>query len=113
MKNYLEEIYNQYPIRKDEIEKERFRNYILEEVSKSNYAVQIDTIKKHHNVLIGDIHNAKIIFTAHYDTPATSLIPNYMLPRNRGLWVLSHFSFPCVLGIFSYFLVIQFIGSRM
>lgn len=102
MKNYLEEIYNQYPTRKDEIEKERFRNYVIEEVSKSNYDVEIETIKKHNNVLIGDIQNAKIIFTAHYDTPATSFIPNYMFPRNKGLWMISHFTFPISLGVLSY-----------
>ena len=104
MRDYLNYIYNHYPIRKTNDEKEKFRNYILDELKDTDYVGYVDEIKKHHNIVIGDISSSKVIFTAHYDTPASSLIPNLMIPRNIGIWKLSHYTFPLILMLISLFM---------
>ena len=102
MKDYLDYIYDNYPIRRSPLEKEAFRNYVLSEVDGSNRPVRIETRKKHNNIVIGNIATAKVIFTAHYDTPASSLIPNVMLPKNKRLRIISHSALPTILSVLSY-----------
>lgn len=102
LKDYLNYINENYPIRRSDAEKEAFRNYVLNEADVSDYTVYIETRKKHNNIVIGDISTAKLIFTAHYDTPATSLIPNVMLPKNKYLRIISHFVLPTILSVLSY-----------
>lgn len=43
---------------------------------------------KNRNVIIGDIGKAKVVFTAHYDTPPDMLLPNFILPRSIALSLL-------------------------
>ena len=112
MKDYLNVINNNYPIRRTKEEKECFREYIKNEVNKNNYSCVIETLDKtHNNIIIGDIEKAEVIFTAHYDTPALSIIPNLMLPRNKGLAMLYHLGFPILLSILS--LVISYFISYL
>ncbi len=100
--NYLNNINELYPIRKTEKQKEEFRNYIINETKKFNKSCNIETLnKKHNNIIIGDINKAKVIFTAHYDTPASSLIPNLMVPRNLLIGYLYHFGYPFILALIS------------
>ena len=102
MKDYLDYINDNYPIRRSPLEKEAFRNYVFNEADRSNRPVHIETTKKHNNIVIGNVAAAKVVFTAHYDTPASSLIPNVMLPKNKWLRISSHFALPTVLSVLSY-----------
>ena len=74
-----------YPIRKSEKEKERFRSYIIESLKKKNVEARVETTndKKNNNIVIGDPTKAKAVFCAHYDTPAMSPFPNIMIPKNK------------------------------
>lgn len=99
MKNYLEDVNQLFPIRKTNIEKENFRNYCLEEAKNTKYPGRIDTIKKSNNVVFGDLEKAECVFTAHYDTPATSLIPNLMTPTNKFVGLLYHLSYPIIMAL--------------
>lgn len=101
MFDYLNHINDLYPIRRKEEQKENFRNYVLEESKKLGYDVKIDKIKEHNNIVIGNPKTAKVIFTAHYDTPAASLFPNLMMPRNLILGYLYVFGYPIVLSLLS------------
>lgn len=40
------------------------------------------------SIIVGDIDRAKVLLTAHYDTPATVGLPNLMLPMNRPMFYL-------------------------
>ncbi len=82
MSDYLNFLNDNFPIRRTKKEKESFRNYIVKELENSAYTAYIEEFKKSKNVVIGDIQNAEVIFTAHYDTPCTSIIPNLMIPQN-------------------------------
>ncbi len=102
--DYLNTVNDLYPVRRTKKEKENFRNYVLEEVTKYHKTAEVEKLKNNYNVVIGDIEKAKVVFTAHYDTPATSIIPNLMMPRNLVLGYLYHFSYPLVLAIISIFI---------
>lgn len=108
--DYLNLINTKYPIRRTKEEKEKFRNYVIEEVNKGNYKANVEINDNHNNVIIGDINNAKVIFTAHYDTPATSIIPNLMLPRNVFIGMVYQLGIPILLSILS--LVVAYLISN-
>ena len=40
------------------------------------------------NIVIGTPERAKVVYTAHYDTAAVSLIPNIITPKNIFLYIL-------------------------
>lgn len=105
MKDYLNIVNNNYPVRKSEQQKENFRKYVIDEVSQYGVNAKIETLqKKHNNILIGDVDNAKVVFTAHYDTPATSIIPNLMMPRNPFLTYAYSFGYAFILVAIAMFL---------
>lgn len=72
-----------FPIRRSREQKEAFRTWAVEQAQAMGYQAQVETLKGHHNVIIGDPETAQAIFTAHYDTPAGFFMPNLMTPRNR------------------------------
>ena len=85
MKDYLNEVFNKFPIRRKTVQKDEFFKYVENETKQYGYTTKVETLKNNKNIVIGDYEKAKIVFTAHYDTPATALIPNLMMPRNKGL----------------------------
>lgn len=86
MKNYFNEINSNFSVRRSEKQKKTFQQYTRLELSKYNIKVENETLNdKHTNIIIGDIDKADVIFTAHYDTPAASVFPNIMFPRNKLL----------------------------
>ena len=81
----FDEIIRSFPVRNTSKEKAAFREYALKTAQGMGFqAAEIDNAG-HKNIAIGDVDNAKVIFTAHYDTPWASFFPNLMLPKNRGL----------------------------
>ena len=88
--NYLDELNATYPIRRTEAQKSAFREYIVSRMSEFGYCSKVETTadRKNQNVVIGDPATAKIVLTAHYDTPASAIFPNLMLPRNPLLYYL-------------------------
>jgi hypothetical protein len=107
MKDFLNEINNSFPIRRSDEEKASFFDYVLTELGGER--VKKETIEKNNNIIIGNVSKASVVFTAHYDTPATSLIPNYMMPANKIIGTLIHLAYPLVMAIFS--LIIAFLIS--
>lgn len=75
-----------FPIRRSKEQKENFRVWVLEQAAEMGYQAQVEAIKEHNNVVIGNPETAKAIFTAHYDTPATFFLPNFMTPRNKAFF---------------------------
>lgn len=104
MKDYLNIINDKYPIRRKEDEKKLFREYINNETLKYGYNVKIETLKnKHNNILIGNVDDAKVVFTAHYDTPARSIFPNLMMPRRPILTMIYQFIYAMIFVIVALF----------
>lgn len=89
--NYLDKLNTDYPIRKTEEEKEKFRAYVHKRASVKGAVIQTEHNGNNKNIVIGDAEQAKVIFTAHYDTPAKSVFPNIMIPRNKPLFFAYQF----------------------
>ena len=95
--SYFKNIIEKYGIRRKENQKQSFRKYVQDEFLEN---VNIETLdKKHNNIIIGDIEEAEVVFTAHYDTPPTSIIPNLMMPLNKILLYTYHFGFFIILAV--------------
>ena len=105
MKNYFKEICSLFLIRRSKEQKQRFFEYVSNEFEPG--VVKKEVLEnKHENIVIGDIESAKVIVTAHYDTPATSLVPNLMMPENKYLSLAYHIAYPLVLALLA--LVVAF-----
>ncbi len=100
--DYLNKINEAFPIRRSAGQKAQFREFVEAECRKYGYPVHTEVLQdKHANVVIGNIEQAQVVFTAHYDTPAVSLLPNLMAPRSHFLLYLYQFGYPLALALFS------------
>lgn len=81
--SYIQTLNEQFPIRRKDEQKKAFRAWFLQTAREMGYDAQVESNGGHNNVVIGDPETAQAIFTAHYDTPAASFLPNVMTPRNR------------------------------
>lgn len=91
--SYLVFLNKNYPVRRSAEEKKTFRRYILDRMTEKGMDARVETTAdgKNDNIIIGDPTTAKVVCTAHYDTPAASLFPNLMIPRNKLLFYLYQF----------------------
>jgi hypothetical protein len=102
MKDYLNEIYEKFPVRRNEEQKKCFFEYVKAEAEGVGLSARVEALeKKHNNIVIGDVDNASVVYTAHYDTPARSLLPNLMMPRNPGFGYLYAFGIPLLIAFAS------------
>lgn len=100
MKDYLNEINALFPIRRRDEEKNKFYNYVRGELGESR--VKRETLQgNHNNIIIGDPTQAQVVFTAHYDTPGASLVPNLMFPASKIIGIVINLIFPIVLALLS------------
>lgn len=87
--SYLDFLNKNYPMRRSAEQKDAFRAYIRSVFPDARIEITADG--KNKNIVIGDPLTAKMVCTAHYDTPAASLFPNLMIPRNPVLFLLYQF----------------------
>lgn len=85
-------VLNRFMIRKSKKQKTKFIDFVKDELKDTNYEINI---KKgsfgSRNIVIGDIKNAKVVFSAHYDTCAAMLVPNFITPTNIWIYILYQF----------------------
>ena len=98
MKDYLNEINDKFPIRRKKDEKAKFADYVKFELGEDR--VKIETLEKNDNIVIGNPESAKVVITAHYDTPAASIVPNMMFPANRA-GIIVNLIYPVLFAIVS------------
>ncbi len=84
-----EEITRLFPVRKSKAQKEAFRTWLTAKIGEMGYAVRVEENDKgrQQNVVVGDPEHASVTFTAHYDTPATILLPDLQIPRNFPVYL--------------------------
>ena len=85
-----ERITELFPVRKTAAQKQAFRQWVMGEIGAMGYPVRIEENDKgrQQNVIVGDPEHAQVTFTAHYDTPATILVPDLQIPRNYPVYLL-------------------------
>ena len=74
-------ILESYQVRRTEAQKTAFIQLLQQRFPQ----LQVEKTDKNRNLVAGDITTAKILFTAHYDTPARSFWPNISMPLRPGL----------------------------
>lgn len=78
-----------FPIRKSKKQKQAFRNGIQSYLQTIGYDCVIEKGKMGaRNIVIGNPETAKYLITAHYDTPATMILPNLVTPCNLTVYLL-------------------------
>lgn len=100
--SFIESLISNHPIRKNKKQKEAFRQWFLEQAAGMDYTAQVEKHGSSSNVIVGDPERAKVIYTAHYDTPAVMPIPNVITPKNFGFYLLYQ------LGVVMILLLIDF-----
>lgn len=87
----LEQLLAEFPVRKTKAQKKAFREWFVSKARDRGYTAHVEAsgpLGWSNNVVIGDPEKAEVIFTAHYDTPATLPIPNFITPRNMLVYLL-------------------------
>ena len=97
--NILEKILASHPIRRTDPQKQAFRDYVKSHCEEYKLPCEVEELEKNQNIVIGDPKTAKVILTAHYDTPARSLFPNLLIPKNTVLRLLYHISYPLLMAV--------------
>jgi len=100
MDKIRETILDQFQVRKNRKQKKAFREYIMLEIEKMGYSAKEEKggIFGSVNLVVGNVDEAEVLFTAHYDTCARMIFPNFITPMNMPVYLI--YQFALVLGIF-------------
>lgn len=85
---------DKHPIRNTKEQKQAFLQYAKKYATELGYDAHVEELGKkgaHRNLVVGDVEQAKVLFTGHYDTPRTMFLPNLMMPRQIVLMLLYSF----------------------
>lgn len=83
------DVLQQFPVRKSKRQKAAFRDAVAAYARERGYAVQVEKGSfGAQNVVIGDPVKADYLVTAHYDTPASIGLPNFITPCNLTVYLL-------------------------
>jgi hypothetical protein len=93
-----------YPVRKSAKQKTAFIEAVKTYAQSLGYNCSVEKGSMgSQNVIIGDAEKAKYLVTAHYDTPASLFIPNFITPCNFLVFLLYQ------LAIVALFVVVAFV----
>ncbi len=99
MDNIINEIFSQHEVRKSKKQKTAFIEYAVKKAEEQGYSVKTEKgAFGTRNIVVGDPDNAKVVYTAHYDTCARLPFPNFLTPKNFGIYLL--YNLAIVLGFF-------------
>lgn len=78
-----------FRVRKSHKQKTQFRQAIIEYAERYGYSLKVEKGKFGcQNLVIGDPDHADFLVTAHYDTPASIGLPNFITPCNPIIFIL-------------------------
>ncbi|HHX67087.1 MAG: M28 family peptidase [Miniphocaeibacter sp.] len=81
MSDNIRELMEKFQVRKNYEDKSKFINWLQQIIKAMDYDFKIDKYSsKGRNLIVGDVNNAEVILTAHYDTQV-----NYFLPMFMGM----------------------------
>ncbi len=78
----LDEVIARFPVRKSRQKKADFRTWVIGKMKEMGYEAREEKAGFSTNVVAGNPDTAEVIFTGHYDTPATMPVPNFITPCN-------------------------------
>ena len=90
--SHLQTLLSRYQVRKSKQQKADSFPYVQAVAHSAGYPCEIEELKYRgtacRNIIAGDPAQAKVIFTAHYDTCVESPVPNRVYPQNMLATVL-------------------------
>lgn len=91
MTSQSQKILGEMQVRKSRKQKAAFRTWLQAELEVAGWTVTVEHSALDplagYNVVVGDLEQAKVLYTAHYDTQAVLPIPNFITPRNLLFYV--------------------------
>lgn len=106
MTETTEIILKKYQVRKTKAQKTAFIEYIRSVAAEMGYSSKIEIGRAgERNIVIGNPKHARVLFTAHYDTPPVMPMPNLITPKNIFLYILYQLLMTSVLMLLPAFLV--------
>lgn len=84
-------IIQDYQVRKTYDDKTKFINFLQSQLKLYDYELKVDENGKNRNLIVGDVKEANIILSAHYDTPPNSIIPIITFISNIPMYIFSQF----------------------
>ncbi len=101
-----EKILEKYQVRKTKAQKTAFIEYVRSVATEMGYSHKIEVGRTgERNIVVGSPKHAKVVFTAHYDTPPVMPMPNLITPKNIFLYILYQLFMTSVLMLLPAFLV--------
>lgn len=92
------DVLKQFPVRKSKNQKQAFRDAVQSYAQRQGYPVTVEKGSLGaQNLIIGDPETAKYLVTAHYDTCANMIVPNYITPCN--FWAFLGYQMLLTIGI--------------
>lgn len=92
-------IFERYQIRKTKKQKTAFIEYIRSLTVEHGYSFRVEKGSfGARNIVVGDPDTAKVVYTAHYDTCPVLPFPNFITPKNFGIYLL--YQLALTVGIF-------------
>lgn len=102
--NYINELFSKYEIRKNKKQKTNFIEWVKDIAIKNKWDVEVQKGSFGvRNIVIGNVEEAEVIYTAHYDTCAKLIVPNFITPKNFWIYLIYQLiltlviMFPCIL----------------
>ena len=86
---FVKELFEKYEIRKNKKQRTQFIDWVKEIATNKGWEFNIqDGVIGTRNIIIGNPDKAKVIYTAHYDTCAKMIVPNFITPKNFLVYLL-------------------------
>ena len=71
-----------YQARRTKNQKAAFAQHVCSAASECGFTANVETTKNRaKNIVVGDVKNASVVYTAHYDTASVSFVPNFIFPK--------------------------------
>lgn len=112
MNNETKYLLEQFPVRKSRKQKTAFLDWATATLRGAGYAPKIEEDKsfKSRNLVIGNPETAKVVFTAHYDTPARLPYPNFIVPESILYTLIAQL--PLLVAMFGAFIAVEVLILR-
>ncbi len=75
-------VFANYQARRTKKQKSAFAQHICSSAAECGFAANVEITKnKARNIVVGDVANASVVYTAHYDTASETFVPSFVFPK--------------------------------
>ena len=82
-------VFEKYQVRKSKKQKSAFIEYVKTKGAECGYEVQVENSAFGvRNIVVGNPKDARVVYTAHYDTCAAMFFPNFLTPKSFTVYFI-------------------------